>query len=166
VAGQHDDAKLDHALATFVLDVEIHAPVGMLGNEARQADRLGQRRALTRDPRRTDPRIVGTREADNECSTVLTHGLEVLERRWLREELSFGCFVGCDLDATDLVGEPTVRGVQLGRGGIRGREPAREYVAQFLLERERGAILDHDVLEPRDRRMSLGGKRLDTQALR
>jgi hypothetical protein len=38
VAGQHDDAKLDHALATFVL--EIHAPVGMLGNEARQADRL------------------------------------------------------------------------------------------------------------------------------
>jgi hypothetical protein len=122
---------------------------------------------------------VGTREADNECSTVLTHGLEVLdvrvsaareqqavfERRWLREELSFGFFVGCDLDATDLVGEPTVRGVQLDRGGIRGREPAREYVAQLLLERERGAILDHDVLEPRDRRMSLGGKRLDTQAL-
>jgi len=35
VAGQHDDAEANPALAAFVFDVEIHPPVGMLRDEAR-----------------------------------------------------------------------------------------------------------------------------------
>ena len=45
------------------------------------------------------------------------------------------------------------------------REPSGEHVAQLLLERERRAILDHDVLEPRDGCFSLWRQRLNAQAL-
>ena len=89
----------------------------------------------------------------------------VFQRRWLWEELSFGFLVGCELDATDFVGEPTVGRVQLDRGGIGRREPARERIAQLLLERERRAVLDHDVLEPRDSRLALRGEGPEAQAL-
>src|SRR5262249_33590218 len=150
----------------------------MLSDEARETHRLGQGRALAIDPRSLDPWIVGTREADNERAAVFWNGLEVVDvgvppireqqavfqRRWLWKDLSFGFLVGCELDATDFVGEPTGGRVQLDRGGIRRREPARARIAQLLLERERRAVLDHDVLEPRDGRLALRGECPEAQA--
>ena len=77
--------KADHALAlaiaAFVLDVEIHAPVQILRDEARQPDWLGQRKALAVDPSCTNPRVMGTAEAHEERSTVIANGLEVLDAR-------------------------------------------------------------------------------------
>jgi len=74
---------------------------------------------------------MGTAEAHDERSTVFPNGLEVrdaripavceeqaaLQRRRIRQELSFGLLVGRDLDRTHLVGEATVRGVNLDRCG-------------------------------------------------
>ncbi|HEX7836395.1 MAG TPA: hypothetical protein VF469_02980 [Kofleriaceae bacterium] len=77
--------EADHALAlavaAFVLDVEIHAPVQILRDEARQPDWIGQREALAVDPSCTNPRVMDTTEAHDERSTVIANGLEVLNAR-------------------------------------------------------------------------------------
>ena len=100
---------------------------------------------------------MGTAEAHDERSTVFPNGLEVrdaripavceeqavLQRRRIRQELSFGLLVGRDLDRTHLVGEATVRGVNLDRCRLDRGEPRREHVAQLILEGERRTVLGH-----------------------
>jgi hypothetical protein len=51
---------------SLVLDIEVNAPVGVLRDEDRQADRLGQRNALAIDPGCEDPGHVRARESHDE----------------------------------------------------------------------------------------------------
>src|SRR4029077_6381105 len=112
----------------------------------------------------THPGIVAAAEPDDEAPAVLADFIEVrsarvpaiceqefaCERRWFRKELALLLAVGSDLDRAHFVGEPAVGGVPLDRGGLLRREPAGEHLAQRLFERERRAVLNHDVVEPSD----------------
>jgi hypothetical protein len=51
------------------------------------------------------------------------------------------------------------------QAALDGCKPPGEHVAQCVLERERRAVLDHDVVEPSNRRMAFGRKCLDAQLL-
>jgi hypothetical protein len=150
--------------------IDVHAPVGVLRNEDRQADRLGQRNALAIDPGCADPGIVRAREPHDEGSAGLIDSLEVvhpriptvgeeqaiLQRRRRRQELSLGFLVRRDLHRANFVEETAVGGMELDGCWLAGREAPGEHVAQLLLQRERRAVLDHDVLEASDRRMVFG----------